>query len=426
MLKLIREHRLANPHKAGQIYLVQLLKDSGDMAWMVKSLWGQTDGKLNSTFECVATREEADKLVAAKIGKKRSDGYVPEGEDLTSELLFYPMKAIEGTPEETQAALVSKHYVAEEKFDGARYLMKIFGSGSFVLHSRLPSVKTNLPVDKTENVPHFWEELQIHLSRSEWPRKLGPTVLDGEVMWADGKPGSVMGMTPENALARQKEKSYVYFVVYDLPYFDGKALFNTPMKARRALLVDLFPDDGPFIRLAKQTSQNKEQFLKKVWARNGEGIILKDIDGKYFPGRRPKGVWLKIKKVVADEFVVIGFEAGQGKYKGQVGSIIFGQYNAKGKLIPISLCSGFTDAERKKMSADPESYIGQVVEVKYQETTTGDAIHRARKLIKVCSLWDKAWAKLKPEDIPHSLRHPRFLCWRDDKAAKECVFPELR
>ena len=50
----------------------------------------------------------------------------------------------------------------------------------------------------------------------------------------------------------------------------------------------------------------------EVWARDGEGLILKRIDAPYTIGKRPKNTWVKIKKLQSQIFTVIGWEPSRG------------------------------------------------------------------------------------------------------------------
>lgn len=401
-------------HGHSKQYFAELFQDG--KKWFLVARWGKIGGNLNKNKRGPFDEAKAYKEFRALVAAKKSDGYEdphaqPEQQGIPT---FYPMKADDATPVVVEACLDDPRMIAEEKFDGSRYLLKFDGK-EFHLHSRRVSVKDNKPVDKTANIPHIIEEVR-QLKRL---MAYGSFVLDGEIMWDHGNVISIMGAKRDKALARQEEIGPVYFVVYDLPYCEGVELFDMPLFQRRLMLEHGLSPDGKHVRLSKQVTKDKKKFLQEVWARGGEGIILKDPDGMYEPGNRPKGNWIKVKRLMADEFVVMGFKPGDesGKYSDQVGSIVFGQYNKKGQLVPISFCSGFTDAERLAMTKNPKKYIGQVLEVKFNEITRGDALTRIQRLVKVLKIDFKG-------EIPYSLRHPRFLRWREDGNPKECVLKE--
>jgi ATP-dependent DNA ligase len=131
--------------------------------------------------------------------------------------------------------------------------------------------------------------------------------------------------------------------------------------------------------------------LDAIWARGGEGVMLKSARGLYRPGKRSSD-WLKIKTVETADGVILGYNPGEGKYSDTTGSIIIGQYGlplAPGRLLPVTNISGMTDEMR--YSLGPE-HIGQVVEFAYQKKTRD------------------------------SYRHPRFKRFRPDKDSKECTW----
>lgn len=112
---------------------------------------------------------------------------------------------------------------------------------------------------------------------------------------------------------------------------------------------------------------------------DAEGLVYKD-------GNLLR--WAKHKLVQTADVVCVGFKDGDGKYLGLVGAIECAL--ADGTV--VARCSGMSDAERVRISDDPDAYIGRVLEVSYQYVGS-----RGR------------------------LRHPRFVRWRDDKRAAECT-----
>ena len=93
------------------------------------------------------------------------------------------------------------------------------------------------------------------------------------------------------------------------------------------------------------------------------------------------------KKVSGEESTSKFFE------KNWIGAISFGQFY-DGKMIEFGYCSGMDDSLREKISNNKESYIGKVIEVGAQERLNGTG----------------------------RFRHPRFLRFRPDKNAEQCVY----
>jgi DNA ligase 1 len=104
-----------------------------------------------------------------------------------------------------------------------------------------------------------------------------------------------------------------------------------------------------------------EELLEKVDAEGLEGLMcLRDMPYKT---KRNNGI-LKVKSWKHCDILIIGFEEGEGKLKGTLGSII-----ADYKGNPLGVGSGYTDLERNKIWSDKDNLLGRIVQVKYKTET---------------------------------------------------------
>lgn len=280
--------------------------------------------------------------------------------------------------------LTHPNYVAECKIDGSRYL-----SIDSRLFSRRLSVKDGLPVEKSDNVPHITAEL------SKIPKG---TILDGEIYYKGMKSTqvtSIMGSLPAKAIERQALNP-IRYCLYDVLWYNGKRMINEPWHVRRSVLEHLYSghlSDSKHIDLSSVEYGDKRAFLDKMMAQGEEGIMLKNINAPYQPDKRPEHTWYKIKKHDTADVVITGFLPGKGKYEGQVGSILFSQYDRKGgKLKRKGSVNSSTEAVRLDITKNPNKYLGKVLEISYMEKTKDG-----------------------------KFRHPQWSYLRTDKAAEDCT-----
>src|SRR5207344_2033556 len=95
-----------------------------------------------------------------------------------------------------------------------------------------------------------------------------------------------------------------------------------------------------------------EAAFAQARARRNEGLMVKDPESRYSPGRRGLG-WLKMKKALATiDCVVVGVEVGHGKRHGVLSDYTFAvRDEATGNLVTIGKAySGLTDAEIAEMT----------------------------------------------------------------------------
>ena len=164
------------------------------------------------------------------------------------------------------------------------------------------------------------------------------------------------------------------------------------------------------------TPLTKNVTTAEPWLHSGEGVIAKQLDAPYIPGKR-KGM-VKIKHVRTIDVVIMGWRPG--KEKGTVGSLILGLYDGK-TLRPIGHTSGLKAKEKRELVEVLKPY-------ETGDVGSGDP-----------SRWDTdrelEWRELRPELVieityDHTsggrIRHgSKIIRWRDDKKPRECSIDQL-
>lgn len=159
---------------------------------------------------------------------------------------------------------------------------------------------------------------------------------------------------------------------------------DKPYIQRRAMLESIVASDCKYFHvlpvLYRGTDTDKiTTFLNKAIMEGEEGIMV-NLDNAKYEFKRSNTL-LKVKRMHDIDLRVIGFEEGDGKYTGMLGSIIV-QY----KNTPVKVGSGMSYDFRTHVWNHKDDYLGRIATIQYFEFTKDN-----------------------------SLRFPVFIDFRDDK-----------
>lgn len=174
-------------------------------------------------------------------------------------------------------------------------------------------------------------------------------ILDGEAVVLDEQGRSDFGTLQQSLGGRggKLNSGASVLMAFDLLYFDGHDLTQTELSTRRHLLETLIsPGRESAIRLSEEVEADGEQLLRIACDHGLEGIIAKDRNSTYRPGRL--GDWLKIKCIQSDSFAIVGWEQSMVA-RGHIGSLLLGAMK-DGKLVYVSsVGTGIKDSEAWKL-----------------------------------------------------------------------------
>lgn len=254
----------------------------------------------------------------------------------------------------------------EYKYDGAR--VQIHKDGD----------KITLFTRRLENVTRQFPDLVKFAKKGLKPKKC---IVDGEILGINPRTDKPL---PFQQLSQRIQRKYdiekmvketpIQTNLFDVIYVNGKELFNKPFVERRATLKKIVKPIPKKFQLAKQLVtkdlKKAEKFYKSAIAANQEGLIVKNLDSKYQPGRRV-GYWLKVKPKMENlDLVIIGAEWGRGRRAKWLSSFILACRNPNtGEFLPCGMMgTGLTDNQFKEMTQKLEPLIveehGRRVEVK--------------------------------------------------------------
>ncbi len=244
-------------------------------------------------------------------------------------------------------------------------------------------------------------------------------ILDGEIVAFDdsGRPSFARlgqrihahGAADVRAAARQAPVAYLAF---DLLAVGGLDLRALPLHARKVLLGELLRGKG-FIRLLDHVEGDGKALLAFCEAQGLEGVIGKRADSRYVAGPERSAHWFKVKRVLHDDFVVVGYTLGSGNRKAlgalELGSYVEGELRTRGRV-----GSGFDatalHALRRELDARVQPQCAARGEL--QPAAHGRVFVAPELVVSV------EHAGFTPDG---RLRHPVFRSLRDDVTPDQCT-----
>ena len=354
--------------------------------------------------------------------------------------VFNPLQFMLASPEPTAGAILARltpPVWLEEKYDGIR--CQLHKQGERVeIYSR----------DLKRITGQFAE-----LARAARSLR-GDFIADGELLaWRDGR--ALPFAELQKRLGRKGDDFFlgaeipVSISFYDLLWLDGRNLLKEPLGTRRALLQELLSassSDGvprqasggtdrsdaadeppgsrsglpgaasgglPFHVAPVQSAQTEVEIEAAFLAarqRGNEGLIAKDPQSTYTPGRRGLA-WLKLKKAYATlDVVVVGVEYGHGKRRDVLSDYTFAIRDVEhDQLLTVGKAySGLTDVEIAQLT---EHFLAHTLEV-----------HGRFRTVVPDTVLEIAFDSIQPSSRHQSgyaLRFPRIARIRTDKSVAE-------
>jgi bifunctional non-homologous end joining protein LigD len=132
--------------------------------------------------------------------------------------------------------------------------------------------------------------------------------LDGELCGVD--PNGVTSFSIVQLASDSGNAAALVFFLFDLLYLDGEDFRPRPLIERKDRLALLLANPPSPPHYSDHQIGHGGAFFEKACTMLLEGIVSKRADAPYAPGNR--GLWLKVKCVRREEFVVIGWTDPEG------------------------------------------------------------------------------------------------------------------
>ncbi len=381
--------------------------------------------------------------------------------------MFHPLGFMLASPIESagEGLTYFAEAAVEDKYDGIR-AQAHFANGEVKLFSRTRD-------EITESFPELEEAfaqlggdaiLDGEIVAWEYPEDLEQTsvVVDEPASVASEEKAAELGRARpfsvlQQRLGRKKVSERmlrevpVAFLAFDVLYAEGQVTIDLPLRERARMLDEilaadrkihhrdtetqrtpkggttqaklLFEHDGmeeakakiiraPVFRAA--SSDELEQLFAAAQARGNEGLMIKDLNSPYSPGKRGKS-WLKMKRALATlDVVVTAVEFGHGKRIGVLSDYTFAVWDTnretnEDRLVNIGKAySGLTDVE-----------IADMTKWFLDHTIEDEGFRRVVEPKIVLEVAFNNMMKSERHESGYALRFPRIVRLRPDKSAED-------
>jgi DNA ligase 1 len=316
---------------------------------------------------------------------------------------FVPLRPMLATPVADAAEAIARlgeDVWVEDKYDGIR--CQLHRRGTLVaLYSR-----------DLKNITPQFPEISVGAERLSADVMLDGEVLafhEGRVMPFRALQTRLGRVAPDMALMTAVP---VIYVAWDLLVLNDELLLDRPLRERRERLEALaVPYPLALAHLERVHGEAEvDRRFDDARARLNEGLLLKQPESTYTPGRRGLN-WLKLKRPLDTlDVVVVGAEWGHGKRRGVLSDVTFAvRVGGTAELATIGKAyTGLTDAEIAEMTA------------LLLEITVSD--HGHYRTVEPRIVLEVAFDAVQQSARHRSgfaLRFPRIAKWRHDKSAND-------
>src|SRR5215469_3759518 len=231
--------------------------------------------------------------------------------------------------------------LVKEPPEGSEWLHEIKFDG-YRMHARLDQgavrLLTRTGLDWTHKYPAIAEAVSTIDARQAY--------LDGELCGVG--PDGITSFSMIQLASDSGNAAALVFFLVDLLYADGEDLTARPLIDRKTRLAALLSDVSSSLHYCDHQIGRGRDFHKQACAMALEGIVSKRADAVYTPGNR--GLWLKVKCLHREEFVVIGWTDPEGA-RPYLGALLLGYYDSEDRLVFAGrVGSGINQAELQRLS----------------------------------------------------------------------------
>ena len=272
--------------------------------------------------------------------------------------------------------------------------------------------------DVTRQFPDIVDIVKEHVKGTNF-------IIDCEAVGIDKKTGRYL---PFQKISQRIKRKYdiektaneypVELNVFDVICLNNKNLMNFSLKYRREILEGIVAEKkGKVVLTKKLVSDNENEimnFYKESLKSGNEGLMLKNLDSKYIPGRYVNG-WCKLKNELEPlDLVITKCLYGEGKRAGWLTSFTVA-CKSRDKFLNIGdVSTGLKEKESEKGITYKE--MTKILKILIKEEKGKQVIVEPKIIIEIGY---EEIQKSPTSSSGYSLRFPRFLRLRQDKPLSE-------
>jgi len=316
---------------------------------------------------------------------------------------FVPLRSMLATPVASAAEAVARlgdDVWVEDKYDGIRCQLHRRGADVALFSRDLKNISAQFP-EITAAAMHLRTDVMLDGEILAFH--------DGRVMPFHALQTRLGRVSPDAAVMAAVP---VIYVSWDVLMVDDEVLIDHPLRERRARLEALtVPHPLALAHLERVRGEAEiDRRFDDARARLNEGLLLKQPESPYTPGRRGLN-WLKLKRPLDTlDVVVVGAEWGHGKRRGVLSDVTFAVLvDGTDQLATIGKAyTGLTDSEIAEMTA-----------LLLDITVADHGHYRTVEPRIVLEIAFDAVQFSGRHKSGFALRFPRIARWRHDKAPSD-------
>ena len=279
------------------LYITEHYGDDVDTS-RVKSKFEGALKLLEEVYLTENSQDSWDKLVAVDIKKEEEEKSEEEKSEIEFLIPNKPMYRIFEIGDLKELKGFSGEWLVQEKFDGIR----------IQIHKKKDKVSIY-----TYNEKDITDKCKDIVEKAE-QKRFGDMILDAELILYDDDEPLHRADTIAHLFKNKYKDATLKARIFDIMNHDGKDLTDTPLKERiNILFYQLTPGSSDLFnfpskkntRIADSIAEVEKYSKSLMESKTSEGVVIKDIESTYYIGSKKNPKWVKWKKFVDLDVIVL-------------------------------------------------------------------------------------------------------------------------